>query len=178
MLINLLNTGKKFSINELARELEVSERMVRSYKQDLELAGIYITGIKGPYGGYVLDRKVIVPAIKVGANDIELLERTNNKEFFDLINKLKLIVSEYDQNKIDTSSDKFTCFQKAIKEQLKVKILYDSPTDGIGERVIHPMEMPLFTNGWYIVGYCEKRKDMRTLVFDRVLNFEISKENF
>ena len=39
-MLELLQTGKKYSINELSNKLEVSERMIRVYKEDLEKAGI------------------------------------------------------------------------------------------------------------------------------------------
>ena len=36
--LTLLQSGRKYSISELAQELEVSERMIRVYKEDLEKA--------------------------------------------------------------------------------------------------------------------------------------------
>ena len=41
-LLELLQSGRKYSIKELSTILEVSERMIRVYKEDLEKAGIYI----------------------------------------------------------------------------------------------------------------------------------------
>ena len=41
MMIELLGTGRKYSVLELARELEVTPRMVRVYKDEIEKAGIY-----------------------------------------------------------------------------------------------------------------------------------------
>ena len=37
-MIQLLQSGRKYSISELSDELEVSERMIRVYKEDLEKA--------------------------------------------------------------------------------------------------------------------------------------------
>lgn len=51
LLLQLLQNGRKYSIKELASKLEVSERMIRKYKEELEYAGIFIDTIKGPYGG-------------------------------------------------------------------------------------------------------------------------------
>ena len=45
-MLQLLQSGRKYSISELANELEVSERMIRVYKEDLEKAGIYIVSQK------------------------------------------------------------------------------------------------------------------------------------
>ena len=48
-LLELLQSGRKYSIKELANILEVSERMIRVYKEDLEKTGIYIDTILGLY---------------------------------------------------------------------------------------------------------------------------------
>ena len=42
VMINLLKSGRKYSVKELAERLEVSERVVREYKLFLEEAGIYL----------------------------------------------------------------------------------------------------------------------------------------
>ena len=46
-LLRLLQNGKKYSIKELASKLEVSPRMIREYKNELELAGIFIESLRG-----------------------------------------------------------------------------------------------------------------------------------
>jgi predicted DNA-binding transcriptional regulator YafY len=54
-MLELLSHGRKYSIKELSERLEVTNRMIRLYKEELEKAGIYIDTIRGPYGGYVLN---------------------------------------------------------------------------------------------------------------------------
>ena len=41
-MLEYLSTGRKYSIKELAEKLEVTPRMVRVYKDELEKAGICI----------------------------------------------------------------------------------------------------------------------------------------
>ena len=55
-MIQMLKDGQVHSIKELATKLEISERMVRQYKTELEQAGIYIKSITGKYGGYQLEK--------------------------------------------------------------------------------------------------------------------------
>ena len=74
-MLQLLQSGRKYSISELSNELEVSERMIRVYKEDLEKAGIYIDTIMGPYGGYVLNQSVRMPVRKFKMKDAKLLDR-------------------------------------------------------------------------------------------------------
>lgn len=177
-MIQLLNAGKKFSIRDLADELDISERMVRHYKNELEVAGIYITTIKGRYGGYVLDNKFILPAVKINNKDIEVLSSMKSEKIKPLLNKLKVIVDEYDFNKIDTYSDKFKTFQKAIKNKQKMLITYKSLNLGNVKRTIQPIEMFSFSKGWFVVAFCELRQDMRNFEFDSILEYKILQENF
>ena len=70
-MLELLQSGRKYSIKELSNELEVSERMIRLYKEELEKAGIYIDTIMGPYGGYVLNQSVRMPVRKFKMQDAD-----------------------------------------------------------------------------------------------------------
>ena len=80
VMINLLKSGRKYSVKELAERLEVSERVVREYKLFLEEAGIYLETIRGPYGGYVLNRDVVIPNLKYSQRDRNTLI---NKDDYD-----------------------------------------------------------------------------------------------
>ena len=75
-MIEYLSTGRKYSISELSEKLEVSPRMIRVYKDEIEKAGIYIDTIKGPYGGYVLNQNINVPKRFITPNSINI----ENKE--------------------------------------------------------------------------------------------------
>ena len=77
-MINLLNSGKQYTINELANILEVTPRMVRIYKEELEKAGIYINTVRGKYGGYILDNSIKLPLKKITKEDIKTLRELNN----------------------------------------------------------------------------------------------------
>ena len=82
-MIEYLSTGRKYSISELSEKLEVSPRMIRVYKDEIEKAGIYIDTIKGPYGVYVLNQNINVPKRFITPNSINI----ENKEVYNLINK-------------------------------------------------------------------------------------------
>lgn len=56
-MVQILKDEKIHSIQSLAEKLEVSERMVRQYKQEIEQAGIYINSVTGKYGGYQIDKE-------------------------------------------------------------------------------------------------------------------------
>ena len=61
LMMQLLSSGRRYSVGELAQLLEVSPRMVRFYRDELEKAGVYIDTIKGPGGGYVLNSPLKLP---------------------------------------------------------------------------------------------------------------------
>lgn len=54
-MLQMLKDGEIHSIKELADRLEVSERMIRQYKLELEQVGIYLKSTTGKYGGYQLE---------------------------------------------------------------------------------------------------------------------------
>ena len=80
LMLQYLENGRKYNIKELAEKLEVSERMVRVYKEELEKAGIYIDTIMGPYGGYVLNQSIRIPTRKFKKEDNEFLSNLKVNE--------------------------------------------------------------------------------------------------
>lgn len=189
-LLNILSTGKKYNIKELANILEVSERMVRTYKEELEKSGIYIDSIKGPYGGYVLNQTIRIPARKFKSKDYKILDKyinkeTNKKDKEDLINLKDKIRGIYfgskEEKEIDLKDDiliKYNILTRAIKNRLKVKILYYSYNKGENVRIIEPIEMFLFKNSWCCSAYCELRKDIRHFELIRIRKIELLDEKF
>lgn len=190
-MIELLQSGKKYSIKELAQILEVSERMIRCYKEDLEKAGIYIDTIMGPYGGYVLNQKVKMPSRKFTEKDIILLDGyIEDEKNLTLKNKLITLQDKikgvYINNRKDIFNsdadnktlDKYNTLAKAIKEKRKVKITYYSYDVGENERVIDPAEMFLFQDGWYCAAFCEEKQDIRHFELARIKKHELLNEKY
>lgn len=190
-MLELLQTGKKYSINELSNKLEVSERMIRVYKEDLEKAGIYIDTIMGPYGGYVLNQRVRTPIRKFKLKDAELLntyitqEKDGKKkeELIILQDKIKGVYigskqEEQELNLKDENGKKYNLLTRAIKEKRKVKILYYSYGKGENERIIDPIEMFLFQEGWYCAAFCEKKQDIRHFELKRIIKYELLNEKY
>ena len=160
-MLQLLQSGRKYSISELASILEVSERMIRVYKEDLEKAGIYIDTIMGPYGGYVLNQSVRLPVRKFKMKDAKLLDKyiTDEKdkdikdELILLQDKIKGVYigskqEEKELNLKDEIGKKYNLLTRAIKEKRKVKINYYSYKNGNIDRVIRPYDMFLYNSGW------------------------------
>ena len=190
-MLEYLSSGKKYSIQELSEKLEVSPRMVRVYKNEIEKAGIYIDTIMGPYGGYVLNQSIRVPKRKFIKEDYQLIDKcinlTTNKDDKEKLNLLKdkirgiYIGSKNEKRELilnDENLNKYNILVRGIKEKQKVKILYYSYGKGEIERVIHPQEMFLFNNDWYCIAFCELRCDMRHFDLKRIRKIELLKEKF
>lgn len=190
-MLGLLQTGKKYSINELSNKLEVSERMIRVYKEDLEKAGIYIDTIMGPYGGYVLNQSVRMPVRKFKLKDAKLLDeyitsekdKKKREELIILQDKIRGVYSgsKQEENELNLKEEnvkKYNLLTKAIREKRKVKILYYSYGKGENERIIDPAEMFLFQDGWYCAAFCEKKQDIRHFELKRIIKCELLNEKY
>ena len=148
-MIEYLSSGRKYSIKELSEKLEVTPRMIRVYKEEIEKAGIYIDTIKGPYGGYVLNQNINVPKRFITPNEIEI----KDKEIYNLINK-------------------------AIKDKRKCFIEYYSKNkEKISTRVIHPYDLILLGNEWGVAAYCELKEEIRHFYINRIKSIKVL-ENF
>ncbi len=144
-MLEYLSSGKKYSISELSEKLEISPRMVRVYKDELEKAGIYVETIKGPYGGYVLNQNVNVPKRFITPNAINI----ENKEIYNLVNK-------------------------AIKEKRKCYIeYYSKDKEEISTRTIRPYDLILLGKEWGVAAYCEKKQEIRHFYINRIKNIEL-----
>lgn len=190
-LLQLLQSGRKYSINELSNKLEVSERMIRVYKEDLEKAGIYIDTIMGPYGGYVLNQSIRMPIRKFKLKDAQLLDKyiadekdaAKKEELLQLQDKIKGVYigskrKETELNLKDETGKKYNLLTRAIKEKRKVKILYYSYGKGENERIIDPAEMFLFQEGWYCAAFCERKQDIRHFELKRIIKYELLDEKY
>ena len=144
-MIELLSSGKKYSIKELSEKLEVSPRMIRVYKDEIEKAGIYIDTIKGPYGGYVLNQNINVPKRFITPKEIDI----KNQKIFNLVNR-------------------------AIKEKRKCLIEYYSKDfKTTTKRTIKPYDLILLGNEWGIAAFCELKEEIRHFYINRIKEIKL-----
>lgn len=181
LMLQYLENHRKYSIKELAEKLEVSERMVRFYKEELEKAGIYIDTIKGPYGGYVLNQSIRIPTRKFKAEDYNFLKnlkvREEDQEQLDIIaDKVHGVYFDSIEEKNELKDDVkayYNILTKAIRKHQKVLINYYSYVHGNQDRIIHPLDMFLYNTGWGCAAYCEKKKDLRHFELKRINKIEL-----
>lgn len=186
LMLEYLENGRKYNIKELAEKLEVSERMVRSYKEELEKAGVFIDSIMGPYGGYVLNQSIKIPLRKFSKEDYEFLKslevNEEDKEKLQIIaDKVHGIYFETKNENIELKDDiknYYNILNRAIKEKRKVKINYYSFSKGNIDRIIRPYDLFLYNSGWGCAAFCELRQDLRHFELKRINKMELLDETF
>lgn len=186
LMLEYLENGRKYNIKELAEKLEVSERMVRSYKEELEKAGIFIDTIMGPYGGYVLNQSIKIPLRKFSKEDYEFLKslevNEEDKEKLQIIaDKVHGIYFESKNENVELKDDiknYYNILNRAIKEKRKVKINYYSFAKGNIDRIIRPYDLFLYNSGWGCAAFCELRQDLRHFELKRINKMDLLDETF
>lgn len=187
----LLSSCRKYTVEELSKELEVTPRMIRVYKEELDKAGIFIDTIRGPYGGYVLNQKTRIPSRKFNYADFKLMKKISDtiknpkekQDFVILMDKVRGVYFDSKEeskelNLNDENLKKYNIIARAIKEKRKVKILYYSFDKGENERIIHPYNLFLYGTGWGTAAYCELRKDIRHFELKRIRKYELLDKNY
>ena len=186
LMLEYLQNGRKYNIKELAQKLEVSERMIRLYKEELEKAGIYIDTIMGPYGGYVLNQSIRIPSRKFTNDDYLFLHnlevKEEEKERLEIIaDKVHGVYFNSKAENIELKDDiknYYNILTRAIKERRKVLINYYSYVHGNEDRIIHPLDMFLYNSGWGCAAFCEKKKDLRHFELKRINKINLLEEKF
>ena len=186
LMLQYLSNGRKYSVKELSEKLEVTPRMVRMYKDELEKAGIYIDTIMGPYGGYVLNQSIKIPKRKFKLSDYKFLKDLDvapeyKDQLMVIADKVHGVYFDSKDESIELKDDirsYYNIFTRAIKEKRKVLINYYSYNHGNQDRVIHPLDMFLYNSGWGCAAYCELRKDLRHFELKRINDIKLLEEKF
>ena len=150
LMLQILQNKRKYSIKELSTELEVSPRMIREYKNELELAGIFIESIRGPYGGYVLNQDVKLPERFIRPENIKL----KNREYYNLLSK---------------------CINNHTKCYIEY---YSKEHDSMTKRVIRPYELIILDNEWGVAAFCENKQEIRHFYLNRISKLEVLDEKY
>lgn len=191
LMLEYLSTRKKYSIQELSDLLEVSPRMIRIYKDELEKAGIYVDTLKGVYGGYVLNQNMNIPYLLFNDKDSDTIKKciseikdSKLKEELENLEKkitTNLIKEENSKNVFVADDNELNVYNKlsrATKNQLKVRIKYHNLQHGESIRTIYPLGMYLFQDEWWCSSYWEEKDDMRQFHIKRISECEILPETF
>lgn len=194
-MIKILKDEKIHNMKDIAEKIEISPRMVKQYKNELEQAGIYIESKRGINGGYSLNKEL--NNIDIGLTYQELIKLKEIEQYFNenqdfkkiigkIIESYEKNINEADLKKINriqelgkiNLKDTYLSLRKAINRKNKVKIKYYSNDFDSNDRVIHPAEMFYYLEEWYVAAFCEKRNAIRLFKLNDIQEYEILDDKY
>lgn len=194
-MIKILKDEKIHNMKDIAEKIEISPRMVKQYKNELEQAGIYIESKRGINGGYSLNKEL--NNIDIGLTYQELIKLKEIEQYFNenqdfkkiigkIIESYEKNINEADLKKINriqelgkiNLKDTYLSLRKAINRKNKVKIKYYSNDFGSNDRVIHPAEMFYYLEEWYVAAFCEKRNAIRLFKLNDIQEYGILDDKY
>jgi len=203
ILLSVLNKRKKITREELAKKYELSTRTISRYIDVIIAAGVPIEAETGLGGGFSIPDTYRLDRSFFSKEELKRLSTcviAMQSSFADNMNKTLLDkISNMTQNKndekyllksdsliIDTSSwtnpdgyrAKFEVINKAISEELAIKIHYMDRHELKSERIYDPYSLVLKEGIWYLYGWCHLRRDFRLLKLSRIRNMSITAKHF
>lgn len=201
-MMMMLQSRGKMKIKEIASELEISERQVQEYRNELEQAGVFINSQSGKYGGYSLggNYRLSLPITSMDMsildNVSEYLELSNNmysKEYKSILDKIasKCNVKHTDDMGVDyfhiqsrgsisPEEERKRCFKisDAYITKRKLVIKYRSVNSDMTERTVHPYGLYTYNGDTYMVAFCEYRNEMRDFKICRIIDMDVTDEKY
>lgn len=201
----LLQGRKIMKVEELSEILEVSPRMIKEYKNDLEKAGIYIGAKKGRYGGYYLENRINLKGIGIKKEELEALKMAKEAiksgnhvfalDFETLANKILNVEKDFDYvdyfNKDnlkpvymrEKEKDMWKIITKAVINKKKIEMTYKSLGKDAKKgknkiRIVHPYGTFDHDGAAYFFGYCEIRREVRHFKISRIEDIIILSRKF
>ena len=190
LMIKLLSNGRVYSVKELSEELGVTERMVRYYKEQLEMAGYIIESFKGPGGGYYINKNDMININYFNKYDLEVLDKVQSeistsdndkliKDFIELNKKLHSIyntnkvLSEYDNNlSFRENDEKIKIIDDSIKNMKSIYISYLGTSGNVTNREILPISIFKFENNIYVTAFCKLRGAIRHFDLNKIMSLD------
>jgi predicted DNA-binding transcriptional regulator YafY len=183
----------------LAREAGVSLRTIYRDIATLQAMGAEIDGEPGV--GYVLRPGFLLPPLMFSEDEIQALAlgaqwvRRQTDEGLALaahnaLAKIVAVLPAEQRHKVDDNSFHVSrsapqaktvdlrIVREAMREQRKLRIGYRDEKGGQTERTIWPIMLGFFEARRIIAGWCELRRDFRTLRSDRVASIKLMKERY
>ncbi|MGB5823943.1 MAG: WYL domain-containing protein [Proteocatella sp.] len=200
-MLSILKNRGKASRKELAEILEVSEREVSRYRDDLESAGLNIKETRGRYGGYelvgreyLLDMSLSkdeVKSLNLMAKQIDKSSFPYIKEIETAIEKLNCISDVQNPNNLEFIMKSNHTIQDYGKEKIKwqkindarisrkkIILSYENFSGEKSERVVRPYGINFYQGAYYLIGYCEKRNEIRQFKFIRIYDIKTLNDLF
>lgn len=174
-MLQMLNTGRLYKVSELAQELGMSVRNVIEYKKTLFECGYPIISVPGRYGGYCLDRNVVIPSLKLLPSEKEAIIESytylmskkdfpKKEAFRTALGKIasSIEIQSFGEETLSVDRYQLTMPEKDIAERYRVleeaiathhavELHYNSLKNGATVHTIHPYTMVNYNNSWFVL---------------------------
>ncbi len=189
--------GKEFSISAIQKD-------IKTMKED-EVLGFLapIKYSKSHNGYYYADANYSIRKISLQDSEIEALKTATemlsvfsgsrvSENFSQAVDKIfasiyerfpegksKLKIIQTDHSIIQKGFEHFEWFLQAAREKIPVCFVHYSYRHRDFKSIIfHPLILKEFQNNWYLVGYSENHKEIRTFGLDRIYDPKLLKRKF
>jgi predicted DNA-binding transcriptional regulator YafY len=199
-IIQLMRRNRLVRAQDLARELEVSERTIYRDVRDLMASRVPIEGEAGV--GYALRQGFDLPPLMFDEHEIEALvlgarivEAWTDAKLADaaanLIAKVEAVIPErLRQHMAETAllaparhfahpvSVDPGALRQALRRRLKVHFCYRDGEERTSARTVRPLALSFYGPAWLLAAWCELRQDFRSFRLDRMAGLEVLDERF
>lgn len=180
-MLQLLATGRKFKISELAEQLETSPRCIVAYRKEINKlefqTGCYVECKPGKEGGYYLVGYPMLPSAELTETEKKaftdaldyILARPDFPEKDDLVRACGKIMSNMpmpersldfiasiDKVKAKHNEDMkrfYALLRRAITEKRKVEMTYDFLKEPRKTFLADPFELVIYESEWRLLGW-------------------------
>jgi predicted DNA-binding transcriptional regulator YafY len=205
-VLALLESRGRMKAQELSDALETPVRTVRRDVATLCEAGIPIGSVAGPHGGFELMSDYVAHLHHLAHDEVISLflsgmgihpHRSTDAHaaLMKALAKLEGSVPRRYRADISIVRQRFhfdpanwwdapvvpSCLgvlRKSVLQARKVRISYRKVKGETSTRVVRPYGMVVKVSDWYLVGYCERRREMRTFKCDRIGRATMLDEGF
>ncbi len=194
-MIFILKAKKKVKIKELANELEVSERQVRRYKNEIDKY-FNIESTTGSDGGYTLIDDYFPFKDVLTENEISKLKflinslnYENSSELMGILDRLNLKILKNEKNylyneevihyskpklKLEKITKIYNEILLAIENRNEIILEYCDNHGNCSRRKVQPHKLLLFRGEYYLVSTCLLRNEIRYFKLTRIKEYIIT----
>jgi predicted DNA-binding transcriptional regulator YafY len=199
-IIQLLQTRRLITAEDIAQQLEVSTRTIYRDIQDLSLSGVPVISQTG--SGYRLDKSYHLPPITFSEAELEALilgarmvqawsDRELASEATRALQRIAQVLPQQRQGAFEDEElivpnfyryaqrdEDLPQIRKALKNHQKLMLKYARADGQLSDRLIWPLGVFFWGKVWTVVGWCELRHDFRQFRVDRIQSLQVLAERF
>lgn len=195
-LLEILNTGRVYKVDELAEQLETNCRNIPEYKKELELCGYDIVSSSGRYGGYYLEKTKILPQCKLSDEEKNVLlesfdfcmnelgfehKKTLVQTFSKITSTFEVHRSEEELNSCLNKEQKHSIKQdnvyyflvNAIENNFSIEVLYGSLELDNKTYVLNPYKLVLIDSNPCLLALDNSLNVVRIFALNKIKEYKI-----